>query len=143
MDYTMIRMIAFDNKTISGIIGSIGIAGVYGFSFWRIFKNNHGNKSMECAVITLILFFVLIALVNIPNFPDWILIALSVLVVPLCLLTLFFFGQRAYRAIRHRKNGLPNQREAQDREGYLKRPQSPAESRLWEAETSWPEEWRR
>jgi len=31
-------------------------------------------------------------------------------------------------------------REAQDREGYLKQPQSSAESRLWEAETSWPKE---
>jgi hypothetical protein len=30
--------------------------------------------------------------------------------------------------------------EAQDREGYLKQPQSPAESRLWEAEASWPKE---
>lgn len=30
--------------------------------------------------------------------------------------------------------------EAQDREGYLKQPQSPAESRIWEAESSWLEE---
>ena len=31
-------------------------------------------------------------------------------------------------------------REAQDRKGYLKQPQSRAESHLWEAEAAWPEE---
>jgi hypothetical protein len=31
-------------------------------------------------------------------------------------------------------------REAQDRDGFLKKPQSPAEFRAWEAEAAWPEE---
>ena len=31
-------------------------------------------------------------------------------------------------------------REAQDREGYKRKPQSPDESHMWEAETVWPEE---
>lgn len=31
-------------------------------------------------------------------------------------------------------------REAQDREGYLKQPQSQAESHLWEPEAAWPQE---
>lgn len=31
-------------------------------------------------------------------------------------------------------------REAQDREGYLKKPQSSSEAHMWEAEVAWPEE---
>jgi len=49
------------------------------------------------------MFVVMLVLVKIPNFPEWIFAALAVLMFALCLLTLFLFAQDAYRALRHRK----------------------------------------
>lgn len=43
----------------------------------------------------------------------------------------------ALRAYLRRLDDLA--REAQDRQGYLKQPQSRAESHIWEAEAAWPE----
>jgi hypothetical protein len=98
-------MIAVDPNIVRGIAGTIGLVLLYGFSFWRIFKRNPGNKVIECGSITLMVFVVMIALFKIPNFPVLVLAWLGLLVFLLCLLTMFFLAQQGYRALRRRKTG--------------------------------------
>jgi hypothetical protein len=96
-------MTSVDPSITRGLIGGLGLIVAYGYSFWRIFKHNPGNKVIECGSITLVLFVVGIALFSIPNFPVWIIASLFLLIFLLCLLTLGFLVQQGYRALRHRK----------------------------------------
>lgn len=96
-------MIALEALSGNGIVGGLGLVLLYGFSFWRIFKSNPGNKVIACGSIALMVFIVMIALFKIPNFPVWVLASLGFLLFLLCLLTMFFLAQRGYRALRHRK----------------------------------------
>jgi|SRR5690348_3423092 len=94
---------AFGANLVNNVAGGIGIVLFYILPFWRIFKTNTEDRSIQCGAITIIMFVVMLVLVKIPNFPEWIFAALAVLMFALCLLTLFFFAQDAYRALRHRK----------------------------------------
>jgi O-antigen/teichoic acid export membrane protein len=96
-------MIAIDPSVARGVVGSFGLILLYGFSFWRIFKRNPGNRVIECGSITLMIFAVMIALFRIPNFPTWIVAWLGLLVFLLGLLTIFFLLQQGYRALRRSK----------------------------------------
>jgi hypothetical protein len=96
-------MVAVDANIVRGIVSGLGLVLFYGFSFWRIFKGNPGNRVIECGSITLIVFVVMLALFKIPNFPVWVLAWLGVLVFLLCLLTIIFLVQQGYRALRRRK----------------------------------------
>jgi|SRR5450759_3376905 len=96
-------MIAVDTNVVRGIAGSLGLVLFYGFSFWRIFKRNPGNKVIECGSITLMVFVVVLALFKVPNFPVWVLAWLWLLIFLLSLLTMFFLVQQGYRALRRRK----------------------------------------
>ena len=82
----------------------IGLFLFYAFVLWRLFKDNRGNRVIQCGSITLMLFVVLMALMSIPNLPIdyvwWLWPALFLL----CLLTMFFLFQQGYRALRNRKN---------------------------------------
>ena len=95
-------MVAVDTNIVRGIMGSVALLLVYGYSFWRIFKRNPDNKVIECGSITLMVFVVMAALFKIPNFPVWILALLGLLVVLLGLLTMCFLVQQGYRALRRR-----------------------------------------
>jgi hypothetical protein len=97
-------MFAVDTNSVRGILDSIGLVLFYGFAFWRIFKGNPGNKVIECGSITLMVFVVALALFK-AKFPAWVLGWLFFLVFLLCLLTMFFLVQQAYRAVRRRKTG--------------------------------------
>ena len=92
-----------DPSITQGVIGGLGLIVAYGYSFWRIFKQNQGDKVIECGSITLMLFVVALALFRIPNSPVWILDSLLFLVFLLCVLTLSFLVQQGYRALRRRK----------------------------------------
>ena len=96
-------MIAVDTNIVRRIAGSLGLVMFYGFSFWRIFTRNPGNKIIECGSITLMVFVVMLALFKVPNFPVWVLAWLGLLVFLLSLLTMFFLVQQGYRALRRRK----------------------------------------
>jgi cation transport ATPase len=98
-------MFVVDKNIVRGVVGSLGLVLFYGFSFWRIFKSNPGNKVIECGSITLIVFVVMLALFKVPNFPVWVLAWLGLLVFLLCLLTIFFLVQQGYHALRRRKTG--------------------------------------
>lgn len=79
------------------------IAVVYWLLFWRIIKNNRGNKVIECGSITLMLAILMMLLMKFASLPDWVLPSLGLLVFALCLLTIFFLLVQGVQAIRHRK----------------------------------------
>jgi hypothetical protein len=85
------------------VVSILALALLYGFSFWRIFKQNAGNRVVECGTITLMVFVVLMALAK-AKFPTWVLGWLAMLVFWLCILTMLFLAQQGYRARRRRRN---------------------------------------
>jgi len=85
------------------IVSFLIVAVVYWLSLWRIIKGNRGNRVIECGSITLMLFFLIMLLMKLSNVPDWVLPSLGLLLLLLCLLTMFFLLIQGVQAIRHRK----------------------------------------
>jgi hypothetical protein len=88
---------------VNGIMGSVGLILAYGLALWRIFRRSRGDKFMEFACITTMLFVVTLRLLKIPNFPAWVLESLELLLALLAFVTVFFMLQQAYRALRRRR----------------------------------------
>jgi len=88
---------------MGGITGGIGLFLFYGYTFWRTFKTNSGNRVIECGSVTLMLLAIILALFKVPNLPDWVLPYLAILLFALCMLTMLFLAQQGYRALRRRK----------------------------------------
>ncbi len=86
------------------IVSFLVVAAVYCLSLWRTIKGNRGNRVIECGSIALILLFFMMLLVKLPNVPDWVLLSLGLLLLLLCLLTIFFLLLQGIQAIRHRKS---------------------------------------
>jgi hypothetical protein len=80
----------------------IGLFLFYGWLFWRTFKNSKGNRVIQCGTIAVMLFFVILALLRIPNVPFDYVWWLFPAVFSLCMLTMFFLFQQGYRALRNR-----------------------------------------
>jgi len=78
---------------------------LYAFLFWRLFKDNRGNRVIQCGSITLMLFLVMLALTRIPNLPVDYVAWLGPALFLLCMLTMFFLFQQGYRALRKRFKG--------------------------------------
>jgi len=97
-------MIAMNGRLIQDIGGGLYSVVFYVLFFWRVFKENPGNRVVECGVITLAVFFAMIPLTKLQDPPDWVFAPWLILVILLCFSTLFFVLQRAYRAIRRRKD---------------------------------------
>jgi hypothetical protein len=93
-------------KSIQSVIGGVATLAFYGFAFWRVARQNSGNRVIECGSLTLIVMFALAALMRVPGLPDWIAPSLGLLVLILALLTMVFLIQQGIHAIRHRKRGL-------------------------------------
>lgn len=87
---------------VVGILGSIGVVLAYALSLWRIFSRSRGDRFMEFACITVMLFVVVLRLIKIPDFPVWILQPVEVLLGLLSFVTVFFMCQQLYRAVRRR-----------------------------------------
>jgi drug/metabolite transporter superfamily protein YnfA len=85
------------------VLRSIVFFLLYAFIFWRTFKDNRGNRVIQCGSITLMLFLLMMALLRIPHFPVDYVAWLGLPLLLLCILTLFFLVQQGYRALRHRK----------------------------------------
>ena len=98
------KMIAIDGRLIQNIGGGLYSVAFYALFFWRVFKENPGNRLVECGVITLAVFFAMIPLTKLQDPPDWVFAPWLILVILLCFSTLFFVVQRAYRAIRRHKD---------------------------------------
>ena len=80
----------------------IGLFLLYAFMFWRLFRDNRGNRVIQCGSITLMLFLVMVALARIPNIPIDYVAWLGPALFLLCMLTMFFLFQQGYRALRKR-----------------------------------------
>jgi hypothetical protein len=93
-------------KNIQSVIGGVAIVAFYGFAFWRIGRQNAGNKVIECGSLTLVVMFALAALMRVRGLPDWIAPSLGLLVLILALLTMVFLVLQGIHAIHHRKRGL-------------------------------------
>jgi len=81
---------------------SIGLFLLYAFMFWRLFRDNRGNRVIRCGSITLMLFLVMLALTRIPNIPIDYIAWLGAALFLLCMLTMFFLLQQGYRTLRKR-----------------------------------------
>jgi hypothetical protein len=101
LDYNTSQMNLVETDVLRPVVSILALALLYGFSFWRIFKENAGNRVVECGTIALMVFVVLMALAK-AKFPTWILGWLAMLVFWLCILTMFFLAQQGYRALRRR-----------------------------------------
>jgi hypothetical protein len=86
-------------------VRSVGLFLLYGFIFWRTFKDNSGNRVIQCGSITLMLFLVMLAMMRIPHLPIDYVAWLGPALFLLCLLTMFFLFQQGYRAVRRRLKG--------------------------------------
>ena len=97
-------MITSNGNGLRAIVAMLPALVFYAIYFWRIFKNNPGNRLVECGTITVAVFLAMVPLSKLGDIPDWVWVPWLILVLLLCFSTLFFVGQRAYRAIRRRKN---------------------------------------
>jgi hypothetical protein len=88
---------------LRSIASFLVVATVYWLSLWRIIKGNRGNRVIECGSITLMLFFLMMLLMKLASLPDWVLPSLGLLLLLLCLLTMFFLLVQGVQAIRHCK----------------------------------------
>jgi len=91
-----------DAKTVHSL-RSIGLFFLYGFILWRTFRDNRSNRVIQCGSITLMLFIVMVALMQIPQVPVDYVAWLGPALFLLCMLTMFFLVQQGYRALRSRK----------------------------------------
>ena len=92
-------------KVLPQAIGVAAALPFYGFSFWRIARQNKGNKTIECGIIAIAVIFGMAFLSKLVDLPDWAIGALCLLLVVLCFATLGFFVQGLIHSSRHRKAG--------------------------------------
>lgn len=88
---------------LRSILSVLTVAIAYSLSLWRIIKGNRGNRVTECGGIALMIALLMVVLIKIPNLPDWVQPSLGLLLLLLCLLTIFFLLLRGVQAIRRRK----------------------------------------
>lgn len=84
----------------SGICGTVFVVIAYAVYFWRMFKSNHGNKPVQCAIMTFvaslafIAFLTMVPVGQIGGVPDWVLVSWVILLVLLFLSTIFLVAKR-------------------------------------------------
>ncbi len=88
---------------VRSVVSGMALIVFYAFALWRVARRNTGNRVIECGCLTLIVFALLMATVNIPNLPDWVAPRLGILLLLLGLLTMVFLVQQGYNAIRGKK----------------------------------------
>jgi Ca2+/Na+ antiporter len=81
--------------SILSITGAVVVPGLYVCSLVAIIKSHARDRAIECAGVMLIVFFVLMAALSVPNIPSWVPPSLGFLVLLLSLSTLFFLLKRA------------------------------------------------
>jgi hypothetical protein len=97
-------MIAIDSREIESVGIALGAALLYSLSFWRIFKQNPGNRLVECGYMTLMVFYAIIPLTRFDHIPDRLFASWLILLILHCFATLFFAVQRWFGGPRHRKD---------------------------------------
>ena len=94
---------AASGSIVQSVVSGAALIGFYGLVFWRIVKQNAGNRVIESGVLALAVAFVMIAAMKIPNLPDWVAPGLGILFLLLGFLMMYFLMQQGYNAIRRRK----------------------------------------
>jgi len=94
---------ATNGSAIQSVVSGIALVGVYSFVLWRIAKRNAGNKVIEVGSLALVVVFIMVAAIKVPNLPDWVVPSLGVLFLLLGLVMIFFLVQQGYNAIRRGK----------------------------------------
>lgn len=88
-------------SSAGAVIAGFGVIAGYLAFFWRIFKQNPGNRLIECGALALIVFMAMVPLSRIPgltdHMPDWIFMLWIILVILLSFSTLFFAAQKLWR----------------------------------------------
>jgi hypothetical protein len=80
---------------ILSVTAAVVVPGLYVCSVVRIIKSRAADRAVACAGMMLIVFFVLMAALSVPNIPSWISPSFGFLVLLLGLSTLFFILKRA------------------------------------------------
>jgi hypothetical protein len=94
---------AASGSVVQGVISGIALIVCYGFVLWRVARRNAGNRVVESGSLALVIVFVIVAVMKIPNVPDWVAPSLGILFLLLGFLMIFFLIQQGYNAIRRRK----------------------------------------
>jgi hypothetical protein len=95
-------MTIVDPSIAHTIMGSAVLILVYGISLWRIVRRNRGDRFIESASLTVMVFVLMVAAKKIPNSPTWVFQFLAVLMYALAFLSAFFGLQQAYHALSRR-----------------------------------------
>jgi hypothetical protein len=85
------------------VVSGVALIGFYSFVLWRIAKRNAGNRVIECGSLALVVVFMMVAAMKVPNLPDWVAPSLGILFLLLGFLMIFFLIQQGYNAIRGKK----------------------------------------
>jgi hypothetical protein len=80
---------------ILNVIAAVVVPGLYVCSVVRIIKSRAADRAVACAGMMLIVFFVLMAALSVPNIASWMSLSLGFLILLLGLSTLFFLLKRA------------------------------------------------
>jgi hypothetical protein len=94
---------ATSSSAIQSVISGIVLVGFYGLVLWRIAKRNAGNKVIEVGSLALMVVFIMVAAIKIPNLPDWVVPSLGILFLILGVVMILFLLEQGYNAIRRRK----------------------------------------
>jgi phosphoglycerol transferase MdoB-like AlkP superfamily enzyme len=89
---------------LPSVISSLGAVVLYALYFWRIFKQNPGNRVVQCGVLAIAALLAMAFLSRLGEIPDWIFAIWILLLILLCFSALFFVAQRGYRAIRRHRD---------------------------------------
>jgi uncharacterized membrane protein len=85
------------------VVSGVALVGFYSFVLWRIAKRNAGNNVIEVGSLALVVVFIMVAAIKVPNVPEWVVPSLGILFLILGFVMIFFLLQQGYNAIRRRK----------------------------------------
>ncbi len=90
------------NSVIPSVLSGIALGGMYAFVFWRLARREK-NKVIEFGGLALGFFFVMAAVIKVPNLPDWVLPGMFLLFFLLSCLMMFFLVRQGFDWLRSRK----------------------------------------
>ena len=93
---------ATSGNMVQSILSGIALGGMYAFVFWRLARREK-NKVIEFGGLALGSFFVMAAVMKVPNLPDWVLPGLFLLFFLVSCLMMFFLLRQGLDWFRSRK----------------------------------------
>jgi hypothetical protein len=93
---------ATSGNMIQSVLSGVALGGMYAFVFWRLARREK-NKVIEFGGLALGYFFVMGAVMKVPNLPDWVLPGLFLLFFFLSCLMMFFLVRQVLDWLRSKK----------------------------------------